>query len=46
MCSSLSVSVDQTHVIGGPTGDSKVPITGNLNFKGYALAETITVNAA
>lgn len=45
MCSSLEVVVDQTHVVGGPSGDSKVPITGTCKFKGYILAETITVNA-
>ena len=46
MCSSLSVLVDQTHVVGGPNGDKKVPITGHLNFRGYVLSETITVNAS
>ena len=46
MCSSLSVVIDTTHVIGGPTGDKQVPITGQLDFKGYILSITITVNAS
>jgi hypothetical protein len=44
MCTATSVVIDQTHVIGGPSGDGNVPITGTLVGKGYILSETISVN--
>lgn len=43
MCTGTGVVIDQTHVIGGPTGDSNVPMKGTVVGKGYILSETIEV---